>query len=456
MLALRLLAGLSVAATPVFAADPALLVDISRADAADVAAWRGHAGVTWWLELGDQLLLAGDTAAIEAAIGTRAARQPLGALAPEDLVLHARGCAAAAAPADLLVWAGSRYDLLYKPDAARMAAFAHVHADHLGAPEWLSVEPNQVIARQYRLEQPDGAVADPLIVPLVTAVDVERWYAGVETLAGWSRSTFSAELPLARAWIAGQFSALGLTVTEPAFTFNFAGGSHSANNVIGRLEGARRPDEWVIVGGHYDARNANISSPVNAPGADDNATGCSAVVEAARIFSRFRPDTSMLFVCYAGEEQGLLGSTAHANALAAAGDLGKVKAMANMDMIGWSANAQIGVDLDSSNTALRQRFGDAAAAYVPELAVTISLLNCCSDHMPYLNRGVPAIMSLHKNYGSYVHYHQSTDVPANLGPFSRAVGGAIVRMNVAALAGLTGASDRLFADAWETARHPAH
>lgn len=451
MFSLRLLAVLSLAAAPAFAADPALLVDISRADRADVEAWRHHAGVVWWLELGDRLLLAGDTAAIGAAIGTRASSQPLDALAPEDLVLHARGCAATPPPADLLVWAGTRYDLLYKPDATRMAAFEHVHADHLGAPEWLGVEPNRVIARQYRFERPDGVPADPLVVPLVEAVDVERWYAGVETLAGWSRSTFSAELPLARGWIADQFAALGLAVTEPAFTFNFAGASHSANNVIGRLEGSRRPDEWIIVGGHYDARNANISSPVNAPGADDNATGCSAVVEAARIFSRFRPETSMLFICYAGEEQGLLGSTAHANALSAAGDLSKVQAMANMDMIGWSPDAQIGVDLDSSNAALRQRFGDAAAAYVPELAVTISLLNCCSDHMPYQNRGVPAIMSLHRNYSAYVHYHQSTDVPANLGPYARAIGGAIVRMNVAALAGLSGASDRLFADAWEAA-----
>ncbi|MCR6702200.1 MAG: M28 family metallopeptidase [Dokdonella sp.] len=125
--------------------------------------------------------------------------------------------------------------------------------------------------------------------------------------------------------------------------------------------------------------------------------------------------------------------------------------MANMDMIGWSPDAQLGVDLDTSSVALRQRFGDAAAAYVPELAVTISLLNCCSDHMPYQNRGVPAIMSLHRNYGAYVHYHQSTDVPANLGLYARAIGGAIVRMNVAALAGLSGASDRLFADAWEAA-----
>lgn len=60
-------------------------------------------------------------------------------------------------------------------------------------------------------------------------------------------------------------------------------------------------------------------------------------------------------------------------------------------------------------------------------------LPAAHDHMPYINRGRPSILSIHRSYG-FVHYHRSTDLPENLGPFAQAIGSAIMRMNVAAVA----------------------
>src|SRR5690606_362827 len=121
-------------------------------------------------------------------------------------------------------------------------------------------------------------------------------------------------------------------------------------NVIGRFEGVLYPDEWIIVGGHYDSRQESISNPANSPGADANATGCSGVIEAARAIVPDLPQRSILFMCYSGEEQGLYGSEAHVDALQASGDFAKVKTMLNMDMIGWSADANLGVIIGTRST----------------------------------------------------------------------------------------------------------
>jgi len=101
-------------------------------------------------------------------------------------------------------------------------------------------------------------------------------------------------------------------------------------NVLAWLPG-RDTSRVLVMGGHYDscicARTdlgplARFESTQDAPGADDDGSGTSAVVELARVFSERFPrglETSVIFVAYAGEEQGLYGSTHLAQRLHAAG-----------------------------------------------------------------------------------------------------------------------------------------
>jgi len=101
-------------------------------------------------------------------------------------------------------------------------------------------------------------------------------------------------------------------------------------NVIAWLPG-RDTGRVVVMGGHYDScicsradlgAMARFEATQDAPGADDDATGTSAVVELARVFSKhFRHglETSVIFVAYSGEEQGLYGSTHLAQRLHTAG-----------------------------------------------------------------------------------------------------------------------------------------
>jgi hypothetical protein len=85
-------------------------------------------------------------------------------------------------------------------------------------------------------------------------------------------------------------------------------------NVLAWLRG-RDTSRVVVIGGHYDSCICSVDRfdfTSDAPGADDDGSGTSAVVEMARVFSKRYPtglDATIIFALYAGEEQGLLGST---------------------------------------------------------------------------------------------------------------------------------------------------
>jgi Zn-dependent M28 family amino/carboxypeptidase len=115
-----------------------------------------------------------------------------------------------------------------------------------------------------------------------------------------------------------------------------------AYNVIGVLEGSDRvlKNETIIVGAHYDHLGtggagslAQRSGEIH-HGADDNASGTAGVLELARLFTsqRVKPKRTIVFMCFSGEEEGLLGSNYYVNHPTT--PLANTVAMINMDMIG--------------------------------------------------------------------------------------------------------------------------
>lgn len=107
-------------------------------------------------------------------------------------------------------------------------------------------------------------------------------------------------------------------------------------NVIAVLKGTDPEDKRVfIVGGHLDSRNGEANDSVGtAPGANDDASGVSAVIELVRVMSPQKFPCTIVFVAFSGEEQGLNGSTFLAKK--AREENWNVVAMLNNDMIGNS------------------------------------------------------------------------------------------------------------------------
>lgn len=276
-----------------------------------------------------------------------------------------------------------------------------------------------------------GRAVNPALLPVLAQISPARWYGDLTQLASWRRNSYSSELSLARDWLASQFTGLGLSVQTPVFNLN---ANRQINNVVGTLTGTTLPDEWIVVGAHYDSRNTSVTDVNNpSPGAEDNASGCAGVLELARILAPLRPKRTIQFVCFAGEEQNLLGSEAYAAALQSSGQLSKIKIAVIMDMIGYSSSPNTLDVLLETSTALAATlapFQQAAADYVPQLQVSTSLAPFGSDHMPFINRGVPSLLLIQNEWDSYAHYHRTTDTPGNVSN-AQVQGPAILRMELA-------------------------
>ena len=167
-------------------------------------------------------------------------------------------------------------------------------------------------------------------------------------------------------------------------------------NVIGRLEGAQRPDETVIYSAHWDAFGIGESDAAGDPvrhGAVDNATGVAAVIELARVFAAGpRPQRTLLFMALTAEEKGLQGATFYAaNPLA---PLAKTAAVLNIEMLSpdgptrdiasWG-NGRVSLEGDLKRVAEAQ-----GRTYSPDPNLEAGFFYR-ADHFAFARAGVPAI-----------------------------------------------------------------
>lgn len=112
----------------------------------------------------------------------------------------------------------------------------------------------------------------------------------------------------------------------------------SMNNILGKIEG-KNPNEYVIIGAHYDHLGIDpmLGGDQIYNGADDNASGVSAVLQVAKAFlaTGVQPERTVIFAFWDGEEKGLLGSKYFVQTYP---DMHKVKGYLNYDMIGRNNN----------------------------------------------------------------------------------------------------------------------
>ncbi len=445
-LANAILAAILILAPAAQAADPGATtgtiyarIDIDALGAVSLQQVKETPGLVWWIELDDRLLvLAGES--VLASLERRRSVERL-AVVPEPSRLYllrgARRDDLAAMDVDVL-GTGGRYAVIQArggpPD------LPPTHEGHRAHAALLPFQPGLVLARQQANQAPPAAPA-PRDTALIEAVDEQRWFNDVVALADYNRYTHGPEIDTARDWLVQQLDGLpGLAVTTESFQV----GGTTAWNVIATLPGTVRPEDLYIVGAHYDTTSE--APQTAAPGAEDNASGCAGVLEMARIFTAQPPAATVLFICYSGEEQGLFGSSDHASGLVSAGLDDDVEGVLIMDMVGYSADADLDclLETSSANSALADVF--AAAAGVTDLRIVISFNPFGSDHVPYLNRGMPALLAIENDWNIYPCYHRTCDLPGNI---TLAMGREILKMNVGAMARMAGIGP-IFADGFES------
>ncbi|MDX2177498.1 MAG: M28 family peptidase [Candidatus Sumerlaeia bacterium] len=273
---------------------------------------------------------------------------------------------------------------------------------------------------------PASGLTRAQIQTYVDEVDQTRYMAALTTIVGFgSRYTFNAGNTNARNWLEDQYDALSIPVSLQSFSYS----STTQYNVIGRIVGSTRPDEFLVVGAHYDS----LPSGSTAPGAEDNGSGTAAVVELAKVFAAMpQPQRSIEFVHFGVEEQGLVGSTRYASAIQSAGRAPNLIGALTMDMVGYSSDAQLDVLLETNATG--SALGDvqeAAAEEFTSLVVFRSLNPFGSDHVPFIQRGMKATLAIENEWDTYPGYHNTGDTLARITPAQAA---EVVRMQAAALA----------------------
>lgn len=279
--------------------------------------------------------------------------------------------------------------------------------------------------------------ADPRVSAVVAAVSQERLQTLLTTLAGFgtreSMSTTASAtrgIGAARQWIFDE-----LTRSSPRLQVSFD--THviapqgrftrqtELRNVMAVLPG--RTSRRIYITGHYDSLNlgaggqqalnaaggqnpqarAEFDHDADAPGANDDGSGTVLTMELARVLaeSGLQFDATLVFMCWAGEEQGLVGSSAHAQALAA--QKVAVEANFNNDIVGNSHGGNGVVDAetvrvysvgpeDSMSRSLARYVARVAALYVPSHRIRLMAredrFGRGSDHSSFTRQGFPAVV----------------------------------------------------------------
>jgi hypothetical protein len=181
-------------------------------------------------------------------------------------------------------------------------------------------------------------------------------------------------------------------------------------------------DEYVVIGAHYDhlglggqfSLAPSMTGTVH-PGADDNASGTAGVIELARWYAKQpKQKRGILFLSFAGEEQGLLGSAWWATHPEL--PLEKAVAMINMDMIGRVRNGKLYVGGTASGSTFRATVEGLVPKH-PELKVDYSEgpESGSSDHTSFLAKRVPSLFffsGLHSDYHKPSDTWDKIDAPA--------------------------------------------
>src|SRR5215813_1115900 len=249
-------------------------------------------------------------------------------------------------------------------------------------------------------------------------------------------------------------------------------------NVVATLPGKQpeSKDRIYVMSGHYDSCVCNkdvLDATSTAPGANDDGSGTAAVMETARVMSRYEFDATIVFMTVAAEEQGLLGAT-HWAEQARQKNL-NIGGMFTNDIIGSShaedghldnthvrvfaegltppreitpefrQMIQTGGENDTPTRQLARFIKEAGEKYVPGFKVTVVYRRDRylrgGDHSPFLDRGYPAVRFTEPNE-DYKHQHQEVrkvdgvqygDLPEFVDPKYIA---QVARVNAASLAAL--------------------
>jgi len=182
-------------------------------------------------------------------------------------------------------------------------------------------------------------------------------------------------------------------------------------NVYGIQLGTDYPNQKFIICAHYD----DMPSGSIAPGADDNASGTAAVLEAARIISQYISEYTIIYALWDEEEQGMIGGAYYAQLAQAADEL--ILGVVNLDMIAYDSDndnvGEIHIRSIANSLSLKDKMLEVNTSY--NIGIMPSIINpgtTASDQASFWNNGYGALLLIEEYYGGdfNAYYHSTNDL----------------------------------------------
>lgn len=259
---------------------------------------------------------------------------------------------------------------------------------------------------QPEIELPSKFRVNTVIQEIIDQVSKANLTGYVQSLQDFqTRYASTSQCESAADFIYNFFIQLGLDAEYDSFSFP---PGYSSKNIIATLEGQVDPTQVVIICAHYDSYSRQPYAL--APGADDNASGCAAVMEASRILAAYPLDFTVKFICFSAEEWGLYGSRDYAQDAMQRGE--DIIAVLNLDMIAYTDILPEDLDIVSNSESkwLADRFSSVSNMYtLLNIAQTVNPSFVWSDHSPFWDNGYSAILGIEDMIIMNPYYHTVND-----------------------------------------------
>lgn len=269
----------------------------------------------------------------------------------------------------------------------------------------------------YEHTYPEVSEEQTKIRSLMDKVDIDRLSSTIDALQSYHTRRWDSKMVYeVQDWLRQQYTDMGFdSVYLHDFPVNYHDGWYeTSDNVIAIRRGLVYPEEYVVCGAHYDSYNKfeGLPDSLRAPGADDNASGVSGVMEMARILSVCSFERSVVFCNFAAEEIGLYGSAAYAKDCA--DQALDIVGYFNLDMIGYlEEGSDIHVNLlyTGQDSLLANYVFDFSHIYYPEMKIWHAWLSQGdSDYSSFNRNGYPAVHTFEDTHHSSPFIHTPEDL----------------------------------------------
>ncbi|WP_417290568.1 M28 family peptidase [Corallibacter sp.] len=218
-----------------------------------------------------------------------------------------------------------------------------------------------------------------------------------------------------RNYIRKAYKDLGVLPLTDSYSQSFKFSNYKAENIIGYIKGTQKPESYIVISAHHDHLGIHDNKIFN--GADDDASGISALFAFAEYFKKYPPKHSVILAAFDAEELGLRGSKYFVDNTIVPFD--SIKLNINLDMISRNDNNELYV----TGARFKDNLNQAVSSFKVKEGLTLkqghdgkdSLQNWTysSDHGSFYRKGIPF---LYFGVEDHEDYHMATDDYENIHP----------------------------------------